>query len=237
MKKITLLTILFFGIIAYGQTFTVEAESFTTSGGTFDNANLKHFPDGDPGIDAPNTGVRREATIFDFTNNRDWIEFDISVATAGNYSITLNYSSPADDAGTDILIDGVSAGSLGLPNTGTWNDFEDVTAAFELPLTAGNHTLRLNVFDTSVWQFNLDIMTFEFQSALSVDYFKKQKLAIIYDATANKVLLPENLSYSLYNITGNLISSGESREISLDALFSGIYMIATDKGIAKIIKN
>jgi hypothetical protein len=74
----------------------------------------------------------------------EWMNYTISVATAGNYSVQLrasnNYSS---NVALHVEVDGVKvAGPVLVPVTGAWCSFQAMTTP-AFALTAGTHVLRI----------------------------------------------------------------------------------------------
>lgn len=83
----------------------------------------------------------------------EWLEYTISVATAGTYTIQLKLSSTYTTSGFHIEVDGVNVtGSVGVSSTGAWNTFQLVSAG-TVTLSAGHHVLRVFVDQE---YFNLD---------------------------------------------------------------------------------
>lgn len=73
---------------------------------------------------------------------------------------------------------------------------------------------------------------------LSLNTFSKSKLSgYSYNNVSDIVSLNESAVYSVYSITGSILTKGEGTEIGLSGLADGIYIIATDKGTTKIAKN
>ncbi|HEY0705183.1 MAG TPA: carbohydrate-binding domain-containing protein, partial [Polyangia bacterium] len=92
-----------------------------------------------------------------WTDAGEWLEYDISVATAGTYTIVSRVASAQTTRTYRITLDGVSLGVLTAPAAG-WQAFADRSHS-NVNLTAGNHTLRV-VFDTGAVNFNyLDVLS------------------------------------------------------------------------------
>jgi len=72
----------------------------------------------------------------------EWQEFDVTVATAGDYDMTLRAASALGNVHTRILVDGVDAsGVLGFEPAG-WQSLVDIPAG-RVSLAAGTHTVRI----------------------------------------------------------------------------------------------
>ncbi|MFG6462536.1 cellulase family glycosylhydrolase [Roseateles sp. DXS20W] len=106
---------------------TIQAEAFTAMSGV----QLENCSD---------TGGGQDVGHFD---PDDWIEFKISVATAGNFTIDYRLATANGSTGFEVWVDGVKAVNvMAVPNTGGWQTWITQTSA-PFAMTAGNHTLRL----------------------------------------------------------------------------------------------
>lgn len=106
---------------------TLQAEAFTAMSGV----ELENCSD---------TGGGQDVGHFD---PDDWIEFKISVASAGNFTIDYRLATANGSTGFEVWVDGVKAVNvMAVPNTGGWQTWVTQTSA-PFAMTAGNHTLRL----------------------------------------------------------------------------------------------
>lgn len=106
---------------------TLQAESFTAMSGV----QLENSSD---------TGGGQNVGHFD---PDDYIEFKISVSTAGNFTLDYRLASANGSTGFEVWVDGTKVlNAMAVPNTGGWQTWVTQTSA-AFPLTAGNHTLRL----------------------------------------------------------------------------------------------
>lgn len=106
---------------------TLQAEAFTAMSGV----ELENCSD---------TGGGQDVGHFD---PDDWIEFKVSVATAGNFTIDYRLATANGSTGFEVWVDGVKAVNvMAVPNTGGWQTWVTQTSA-PFAMTAGNHTLRL----------------------------------------------------------------------------------------------
>ncbi len=86
----------------------------------------------------------------------EWLAYDVTVQTSGNYIFTTRVATPNSGKSFHIEVDGVNVtGPLAVPNTGGNQVWTDVRSA-SIALTAGNHTLKV-VADSS--SFNLNYVT------------------------------------------------------------------------------
>lgn len=83
----------------------------------------------------------------------EWLEYDINVQSAGDYTANVRVASSGSSGQLSFDVDGSQVSSVhSVGSTGGWQNWE--TQSVDLGyLTAGNHTLRLNVENSS---FNLN---------------------------------------------------------------------------------
>lgn len=89
----------------------------------------------------PTTDKAGEVEVYDFFKDL-WIEYQIEVPATGNYSFDLRYASYRD-ASIELTIDGASAKTLELPNTGEDNIWR--TSNNQITLSQGKHTVRIKM--------------------------------------------------------------------------------------------
>jgi hypothetical protein len=106
---------------------TYEAEDATHSGLTFLNNRPQYYGLGFMGFEA---------------NNNDFVEFQVTPQTTGDYTLTLRYTSDGTTRSLELMIDGTIVDpAFSLPETDTWNDWAEVTLAYTFE--GGPHTIRL----------------------------------------------------------------------------------------------
>ncbi len=103
-------------------------------------------------------GVRLESTSdsgggsnIGYVDIGDWLEYNIDVATAGDYLVEYRVASQPGSAGFDSLINGTLMHRQVVPNTGGWQSW--VTESATVSLLAGEQTLRLNAVGNE-WNLN-----------------------------------------------------------------------------------
>lgn len=96
----------------------------------------------------PNGGVCNIA----YTDPGEWLEYDVSVATAGAFDLSARLASNTTGKSVHLEVDGVNvSGALVAPSAG-WQSFADVVAR-GVNIAAGTHRLRL-VMDTGSTNVN-----------------------------------------------------------------------------------
>jgi hypothetical protein len=89
--------------------------------------------------------------VLGYTETGEWTQYYVDIPATG--SCSFDFSVATVDA-TDVIelaLDGVSVGSVTLPNTGSWQSFTTATLG-AVAATAGPHLMRL----TFTGGFNLD---------------------------------------------------------------------------------
>ena len=137
--------------------FRIEAEAF---------ARYSDTTPGNIGGACRNTDVDLEVTQdpnggqchVGWTDPGEWLEYDVRVAAAATFDLTLRVASLIADRQLHVEIDGIDVtGPLTVPANG-WQAFADLTVP-DVDLTAGAHVVRL-AFDTGY----LNVNYFEFTS-------------------------------------------------------------------------
>ena len=83
----------------------------------------------------------------------DYIEFKISVAIAGNFTLDYRLATANGSTGFEIWVDGAKAlDVMAVPNTGGWQAWVTLTS-MPFAMTAGNHTLRFKSIGKE-WNLN-----------------------------------------------------------------------------------
>jgi hypothetical protein len=97
--------------------------------------------------------VDRKGIIHGIDNCR--LIYDIQATKTGNYAIKLQVSSILSYLWMRVELDDIDiTGKLVIPNTGSWNNFVDVTSN-KVAITAGKHQIKIFWDDTSEINFLL----------------------------------------------------------------------------------
>jgi hypothetical protein len=80
-------------------------------------------------------------TNVGWIRNGEWLTYTATVQSAGAYTMSARVASPNSGRTIAVLVDGTSAGTIAVPNTGSFRTF--TTVQVPVTLTAGTHTLRL----------------------------------------------------------------------------------------------
>jgi endoglucanase len=83
----------------------------------------------------------------------DWVEYQINVPTAGDYTISYRVASQDGSTnGFDLLLNDVEIDSKTIAATGGWQSWTTISSTITLP--AGDHTLRFNMLGGGGWNMN-----------------------------------------------------------------------------------
>ncbi len=82
----------------------------------------------------------------------EWIEYTVNVATTQNYDFQARVASGGPGGVFHYEVDGVSKGSVLVPDTGSWGTFVMLTLP-NIALTAGQHILRVSLDANGTQQF------------------------------------------------------------------------------------
>ncbi|ACE82980.1 cellulase family glycosylhydrolase [Cellvibrio japonicus] len=104
------------------------------------------------GIQTENCGDTGGGLNVGHFHPNDFIEFKISVASAGTFTIDYRLASQTGSTGFEALIDGEVVDTQTLAATGGWQTYITKTGA-SFPLSAGNHTLRFRSIGQE-WNIN-----------------------------------------------------------------------------------
>jgi len=139
---------------------TIEAENFDKGGegvayhdNVAGNAGGQYRTSEDVDIIVSSDSAGGAYVVNNFETG-EWMKYTINVPTTGNYDLALRISSAFTTSAFRVEVDGVDAtGRISVPSTGSWSAFQWVTAKTGLPLTSGNHVLRI-VADQQYFNFN-----------------------------------------------------------------------------------
>jgi len=127
--------------------FDYGGEGFTYHDTQPDNQGDYAYRTDDADVD---TGLRDSVDIpvIAHTYPGEWLQYSqVQVAKSGTYAATFYTSTTENGKSFSVLVDGKKVATVSAPNTGSWYTVAPTTV--QLPLTAGEHTLRI-VMDTGL---------------------------------------------------------------------------------------
>ncbi len=180
-----------------------------------------------------------------YSNNDEWTEYTVNVASTGSYDITARVASPIGGS-FHIEMDGANVtGTLTAPNTGGWQNWTNVSKT--VSLTAGQHIMRFYI-DTKEFNTNKFVVTpvvstvqtpyagvIALPGTIEAENFDKGGQGIAYyDNDANNIsngyrttegVDIEACSEGGFNLAYS--NSGEWTEYTVNVASTGSYNIAT----------
>ena len=99
-----------------------------------------------------------------WTDNGEWIELTVAVATAGAYEIDVRHAGLEEEGSVQLSINdgGPQTAVTALPPTGDWQTFTTTTVGEPITLDTGTQVLRVDMLSTG---FNLNHVTFRLADA------------------------------------------------------------------------
>ncbi|WP_068471983.1 Ig-like domain-containing protein [Saccharicrinis aurantiacus] len=139
-------TVLATCIVNVEPTLIIEAEDWAAMGGAVGDIGKYTFTNG---------------IAINNVQKGDYLEYDVIAPIAGEYEVTFVAATAVADGVIELLLEGVSQGSVKLTST-TWDSFTDYKMTTKVSLSEGLQTIRLNAAGTSDWQWNLDKFKLEY---------------------------------------------------------------------------
>ena len=93
--------------------------------------------------------------VVGYCRPSEWLQYTVNVTTAGTYDVYFKVASEKSGTSFKLAVDGTEKGTVSVPNTGSWNTFNEVKT--QVTLTAGKHVLRVTM---PTGYHNLDSMRF-----------------------------------------------------------------------------
>lgn len=129
----------------------IQAEDYTSASDTTPGNTGGQYRTGDVDIEnCSDSASGSPCYNIGWTAAGEWLAYDLSVPTAGYYTVTIRYATPSNGRYIDLqLNDSAVGGPIQLPVTGGYQAWNSATSApIELP--AGSHTLKLVLSNTNI---------------------------------------------------------------------------------------
>ena len=113
-------------------------------------------------VDLEPTGDTGGGFNVGWTHAGEWLNYSVNVAATGNYDLAIRVADAVQGGSFHVEVDGVNvSGSLAVPNTGNWQSYTTL-AKTGIPLTAGNHVVKLAMDTNGTYGFvgNFNWMSF-----------------------------------------------------------------------------
>ncbi len=122
------------------------------------------------GVDIQNTSDSGGGHNVGWTANGEWLEYTIASTSSGTYSISFRVSSSSSSSSSksiSVSLGGSNLGSIDIPNTGGWQNWQTVRLNNISIHGGSNKVLRLNINGGS---FNINHVTFASSSNNNTNY-------------------------------------------------------------------
>ncbi len=217
--------------------FVIEAESFTDTGGSVNDAQW-----GGPGL-----GVNKASSVINYVNNNDWTDYQVNVPATGTYNIVYRITSPSNNAQIRVIAGGVNS-TTNVPNNGSWDSYQNVNGG-TINLTAGNQTIRVLASGSDTWQWNLDKVTFSTSSGSKLidgQVSDENDIEVFPNPISDQMTisgLEEGVyNVSLYNLEGKIVLNTTSSItngviIPVSGIVSGLYILRVSGEKGNYIKK
>ncbi len=218
------------GSTSGNATLVIEAESFTNTGGTYNDAFA-----GGPGL-----GANVSGSTINFVNKGDWMEYSLNVTQAGTYTIEYLITTPSNGAQVQFVIDGAIASTTNIPNNGSWDNYTAL-AGGTVNLSVGSHTIRINASGNNDWQWNLDKITLRTGNnrIKSLEEIIGSEITVHPNPAIHQItisgLISGDYNIELFNLMGSKIahnksiSKGEDIKLPINEIDSGLYILKISK--------
>ncbi|MFL9844477.1 glycosyl hydrolase [Flavobacterium rhizosphaerae] len=193
------------------------------------------------------SGVQLEATAdtgggqnVGWIDAGDWMEYHVNSPTARTYSLQLRVASVYSDGTVQVRSNNNLIQTITIPNTGTWQTWQTVSANITLP--AGNQTLRLTA--TSGFNINWLSITTNGGGARIGNPDTISDATVIYPNPAHNLVNVNAVADGnllIYKVNGALIKKQSikqgSNQIELDNMAQGIYFVKVGDAMYKLLVN
>jgi hypothetical protein len=148
-----------------------------------------------------------------YIDSSDWMSYDVQVGRPGNYDFSIRSASLSTGGTLLIEIDGVKvAAPIALPITGAWQNWSS-TVLRTVPLTNGNHTLKLIALDGG---FNLNYVDITLGTSTSLEEEEERRSlafpTIFHDHTSIQVSSSNTVPLTVRAINGTGVEVFQSAD-------------------------
>ncbi|MBC7391013.1 MAG: carbohydrate-binding protein [Opitutaceae bacterium] len=166
----------------------------------------------------------------------EWLEYTVNVASSGNYNLNLRVACNGDGRTVNLSMDGSPiAGNIAIPNTTGWQTWTNKTMN-NIPLTAGQHVLRLTIGTSSY--VNINYLTFSSIITGLEEKSVESSLQLFPNPSLDGYFyLGLTAQWQVYNAMGELILQGNDNKVNLSDYASGVYFLETKYGKFKLLRQ
>ncbi len=235
---------------------TIEAEDFNTGGqgaAYNDHDAVNHGGEGRTGgVDIGWTGDQYGWYDIGWTGDGEWLTYTVADVDPGTYNIVFRVSSALDGYKSIIpSLSGVSFGQAVVPNTGGWGSYVDVTIP-NVQITDGNANQVMHLYIVG-GGFNFNYVRFDKIAGPKSNGFAALKDSASTEAAFTVYPNPSfgqvTITFSdadavdtvaVYDMTGRVVKQLDSivsKDVRLDGLTTGVYMVDATVGGKKIVEK
>ncbi len=168
------------------------------------------------------TTVTPSGYAIGWTNTDEWLEYTLNVGVTDKYFWRARVSTGVDTASFFMELNGVSiADEVRLENTGSWEDYIEVSGDVAVPMQSGENILKVIIGKPFI---NIDYIEFYTDTTVGLRH--------TIGASGTSGTFNTNNLYKVYNLQGEIISEVEARNLSTLNSFlekqnvpSGVYLI------------
>ena len=169
-------------------------------------------------------------------NNGDWGAFNVDVTTEGTYTVDWRFTTGSTASGAiKLKVDNSTKATVSYSGSGGYTDWQ--TLSFDVELTAGEHTMELNMYNGWIAS---DYM--EFRLTTGVNSIKSTN-QLFYPNPAEKTIHFKEAfkgSISVYGLNGELVQESTNLNTSsynVSDINTGIYILKYTSTEGEIIYN
>ncbi len=220
-----------FSGIAHAIPGKIEAEEYDLGGEGLGyheantNGNQSDADFRDDEVDIENCTDTGGGYNIGYSLQGEWLEYTVDVQSTGAYDLDVRVAKDGDGGIFHIELDGVDiTGTIEVPNTGGWQDWETVTID-GIDLGAGEQVLRV-VFDSQYINFNY--MAFR-GVVTATSTLAANNVQLYPNPFAEYALVQVSVAaqYTIYNPQGKALESGVISKLAEigNKLPSGLYFV------------
>ncbi len=166
----------------------------------------------------------------------EWMNYTVNVAQDGEYDITMRVGTGNNDGGLLSIYAGNEVKEVSIDKTGEWGTFKEVKVG-TIKLYKGEQVLKLAI--DKDW---IDVDWIKFERDLSgVDEFSSNTVISIVPnpASTNVEIIGagDDVLVEFMSLAGSVVKSTKEKEISLDDVANGIYMLRITTPSETIVKK
>lgn len=169
-----------------------------------------------------------------FLDNGDYMIFPIQTTKNADYIADFRLASLSGGGSMKILIDEKEVANLDIAMTGDWQAWanQEVT----LPIDTGKHFLKILV-SSGGWNLNFFDLTLDEIITSNHSEITENELSIYPNPVFNELHLSDSREWTLVDLYGTVLYSGNSSTIQVQDLTTGVYFLKTNSTNLKFIKK